>query len=138
MRQAIGVILSLLLIISAVFPALSQIRTVRTKFVALETVQTPLLTSGWRRFLPGLKPDVDRTYRPSTPHLALPVNTTALLGDLYWMGSTTRQSYNEGKIGRTYYWDVQGNLRGSTLFIDIAGKGKRGLKLAFARHRALF
>jgi hypothetical protein len=138
MRHATGVILSLLLMISAVFPALSQIRSARSKVVPLENIEAPRLTSGWRRFLPGLKPDADRTFRPSTPHLALPVNTTALLGDLYWMGSTTRQSYNEGKIGRTYYWDVQGNLRGSTLFIDIAGKGKRGLKLAFARHRSLF
>ena len=70
--------------------------------------------------------------------MTLPVSTTALLGEFYWIGSTTRQSYNDGKIGRTYYWDMQGNLRGSMLFIDIAGKGKRGIKLAFARHRALF
>jgi len=123
--------------IATVFPVLSQIRTARST-VALDIPGAGQHTSGWRRFLPGLTPDADRTFRPSTTHLALPVSTTALLGEFYWMGSTTRQSYNEGKIGRTYYWDVQGNLRGSCLFIDIAGKGKRGFKLAFARHRALF
>ena len=138
MHQVTGVILSLLLMISAVFPALSQIRKPRSTAVALEIPDAPKLASGWQRFLPGLMPDADRTYRPSVTHLALPVSTTALLGEFFWMGSTTRQSYNDGKIGRTYYWDVQGNLRGSTLFIDIAGKGKRGIKLAFARHRALF
>ena len=138
MHQAIRVIFSLFLVISAVFPALSQIRTARSTAVALGVLNAPQLPTGWRRFLPGLKPDVDLTTRNSIPYLALPVSTTALLGELYWMGSTTRQSYNEGKIGRTYYWDVQGNLRGSTLFIDIAGKGKRGIKLAFARHRALY
>ena len=106
--------------------------------VAMEASEAPRMTAGWRRFLPGLVPDADRMFRPSVTHLALPVSTTALLGDVYWMGSTTRQSYNDGKIGRTYYWDVQGNLRGSSLFIDIAGKGKRGFKLAFARHRSIF
>ena len=116
---------------------LGQIQA-RRSTAALEFAELPTQHVGWKRFLPGLRPDADRTFKPSTTYLSLPVNTTALLGEFYWMGSTTRQSYNDGKIGRTYYWDQQGNLRGSCLFIDIAGKGKRGFKLAFARHRALF
>lgn len=138
MHQVTRIILSLLLTIAVVLPAWTQIKASRTT-VALDFDEPTTVHMGWRRFLPGLTPDADRVVmKPSTPYVALPVSTTALLGDFYWMGSTTRQSYNEGKIGRTYYWDVQGNLRGSCLFIDIAGKGKRGLKLAFARHRALF
>ena len=137
MHHVAKTILSLLLVIVVMGPAVSQIRTQRST-VAPELSEPAPLNLGWRKFLPGLKPDADRTFKSTMPYLTLPVSTTALLGDLYWMGSTTRQSYNDGKIGRTYYWDQQGNLRGSMLFIDIAGKGKRGLKLAFARHRALF
>ena len=88
--------------------------------------------------LPGLAGDKQSVYSPAVPFLSLPVNTTSLLGDSYWMGSVTTQSYNHGKIGRFYYWDMQGNLRGSHLFFDIAGKNKRGLKLVFPRHRAIF
>jgi len=88
--------------------------------------------------LPGLSGDKQSIYRPAVPFMSLPVNTTSLLGDSYWMGSVTTQSYNHGKIGRYYYWDMQGNLRGSHLFLDIAGKNKRGLKLVFPRHRARF
>lgn len=49
----------------------------------------------------------------------------------YWTNSVTTQSYGEGKWGTLYYWDVQGNLRETKGFIDIAGKNKRGLKLVF-------
>lgn len=89
--------------------------------------------------LPGLARDKDAiVYKPVSPAMSLPANTSSLLGDSYWIGSVTSQSYNQGKIGRYYYWDVQGNLRGSYLFLDIAGKNKRGLKLVFPRHRAIF
>jgi hypothetical protein len=137
MHQVTRIILSLLAASATAVPAVSQRKPSATT-VALQFDQPAPVNFGWRRFLPGLRPDADHVFKPSTTYLALPVSTTALLGEFYWMGSTTRQSYNDGKIGRTYYWDVQGNLRGSTLFIDIAGKGKRGIKLAFARHRALF
>jgi hypothetical protein len=88
--------------------------------------------------LPGLSGDKQSNYKPARPYMSLPVNTNALLGDSYWVGSITTQSYNQGKIGRFYYWDTQGNLRGSLLFLDIAGKNKRGLKLVFPRQRAIF
>jgi len=95
-------------------------------------------TSGHQWSLPGLTADKQSNYKPARPYMTLPVNTSALMGDSYWMGSITTQSYNRGKIGRFYYWDVQGNLRGSLLFLDIAGKNKRGLKLVFPRHRGIY
>ena len=54
-------------------------------------------------------------------------------GDAYYLGTMTSQSYNNGKLGTFYFWDVQGNLRESKFFVDIAGKNKRGLKLVFPR-----
>jgi hypothetical protein len=89
-------------------------------------------------FLPGLHQDRQITTKHRVPVMTLPVNTTSFAGVSYWMGSVTTQSYNRGKIGRYYYWDVQGNLQGSHLFFDVAGKGKRGLKLIFPRQRGLF
>jgi hypothetical protein len=94
-------------------------------------------TEGGRWSLPGLAPDKDLAQIASRPMLIPAVNTSSLLGDSFWMGSVTTQSYNQGKVGRYYYWDVQGNLRGSLLFVDIAGKHKRGLKLVFPRHRVI-
>lgn len=52
-------------------------------------------------------------------------------GTNYWANSVTTQSYGKGKWGTMYFWDVQGNLRESKGFIDIAGKNKRGIKLVF-------
>ncbi len=50
-------------------------------------------------------------------------------GQAYWLGTTTTQSFNRGKFGTIYYYDVMGNMRYARTFIDIAGKNKRGLKL---------
>lgn len=50
-------------------------------------------------------------------------------GYSYWLGSTTTQSFNNGKFGTVYYYDVMGNMQYARTFIDIAGKNKRGLKL---------
>jgi hypothetical protein len=47
----------------------------------------------------------------------------------YFLGSTSTQSFNKGKFGTIYYYDVMGNMRYARTFIDIAGKNKRGLKL---------
>lgn len=127
----------LLTIMILVSPAVAQIRKANVP-IYMDLSEAEPAKAHWRRFLPGLNPDKDLMYRPTVPYITLPMNTTSPLGEFFWMGSTTRQSYNEGKIGRTYYWDIQGNLRGSTLFIDIAGKGKRGLKLAFVRYREMF
>jgi hypothetical protein len=60
-------------------------------------------------------------------------NSYSFKSGIYWMGSITTQSYNQGKLGTYYMWDVQGNLRESRMFVDVAGKNKRGLKLVFRR-----
>ncbi|MBL0741658.1 hypothetical protein [Chryseolinea lacunae] len=98
---------------------------------------TPKTAPAQKWFLPGLKSDRDRVaYKSTVPALNMPASLPA--SDMYWIGSVTSQSYNQGKIGRYYYWDIQGNLRESYLFLDIAGKNKRGLKLVFPRHHAFF
>lgn len=51
--------------------------------------------------------------------------------NFFWTGIVTTMSFNKGKFGTFYYWDVQGNLRGTRGFIDISGKNKRGFKLVF-------
>ena len=91
-----------------------------------------------KELLPGLREDPQRHYKLAVPFLSLPANSSSFDGDSYWMGSVTTQSYNRGKIGRYYYWDMLGNLQGSYLFFDVAGKGKRGLKLVFPRQRTSF
>ena len=129
------------LILVAVFePAHAQFRLRKSKPVTSYFINQndgKISTKKWS--LPGLARDKDAiVYKPASPVMHLPANTSSLLGDSYWVGSVTSQSYNQGKIGRYYYWDIQGNLRGSYLFVDIAGKNKRGLKLVFPKHRALF
>lgn len=69
-----------------------------------------------------------QTYsRYSSPWLTQWPGTTP--GQAYWLGSTTTQSFNKGKFGTIYYYDMLGNMRYARTFIDIAGKNKRGLKL---------
>lgn len=68
---------------------------------------------------------------------AMHLNILSAPGDPIWTGSITAQSFNNGKFGRFYCWDAQGNLRSSYLFFDISGKRKRGLKLVFPKHRLL-
>jgi hypothetical protein len=78
--------------------------------------------------------------RPDFRHASLspmPSNVMSEPGRPSWTGSTSNQSFNNGKFGRFYCWDAQGNLRSSYLFLDISGKKKRGLKLALIKHRLL-
>ena len=91
-----------------------------------------------KEFLPGLREDRQSNYKLAIPVLSLPSTSSTFAGESFWMGSVTTQSYNRGKIGRYYYWDMLGNLQGSHLFLDVAGKGKRGLKLVFPRQRTSF
>jgi hypothetical protein len=78
----------------------------------------------------------DQVYKSiSAPPMYL--NILSVPGDAIWTGSITAQSFNNGKFGRFYCWDAQGNLRSSYLFLDISGKRKRGLKLVFPKHRLL-
>ncbi len=80
----------------------------------------PSLFGRWRS-------DQQINYQYSNPRFTIsPVNAN---GYAYWLGSTTTQSFNNGKFGTIYYYDVTGNMQYSRSFIDIAGKNKRGLKL---------
>lgn len=84
--------------------------------------------------LPGiLSPDRQQLFRSKSPLLMALASSSTFKGGNYWMGSMTTQSYNQGKLGTYYLWDMQGNLRESRMFLDIAGKNKRGLKLIFRR-----
>jgi hypothetical protein len=76
----------------------------------------------------------DQIYK-NTP--AMHLNILSVPGDPIWTGAITAQSFKNGKFGRFYCWDTQGNLRSSYLYVDISGKGKRGLKLVFPKHRLL-
>ena len=78
----------------------------------------------------------DQIYKDMTAP-AMHLNVLSVPGDPIWTGSITAQSFNNGKFGRFYCWDAQGNLRSSYLFLDISGKRKRGLKLVFPKHRLL-
>ena len=106
--------------------------------VTLQYAGGNFINSVRKELLPGLREDQQRNYKLAVPVLSLQTNSSSFDGDSYWMGSVTTQSYNRGKIGRYYYWDMLGNLQGSHLFFDVAGKGKRGLKLVFPRQRTSF
>jgi len=80
-----------------------------------------------------LIPDEQLMHRLKSPLLTAWASSARIKGENYWLGSVTTQSYNRGKLGTYYLWDVQGNLRESRTFVDIAGKNKRGLKLVFRR-----
>ncbi|HCW09210.1 MAG TPA: hypothetical protein DGG95_17775 [Cytophagales bacterium] len=87
---------------------------------------------GKKTFWPGVFSDPVQNYKSRSPVL-----TNYLIGDWrtqtssFWAGTTTYMTFNKGKFGTIYYWDVQGNLRGTRGFIDISGKNKRGFKLVF-------
>jgi hypothetical protein len=75
---------------------------------------------------PQWKSDYQQYSRYNTPWLT---SWPSFGGNAYWLGSTTTQSFNQGKFGTIYYYDTQGNMRNARTFIDISGKNKRGLKL---------
>ena len=75
-------------------------------------------------------------YKITSPS-SLPLNSSYSPGNPFSVGSVSAQSFNNGKFGRCYNWDAQGNLRSSYLFVDISGKKKRGLKLVFTKHRLI-
>ena len=93
-----------------------------------QTIASPRQATSWFSFFSA---DRQQTFRPKSPMQMTLASSTSFKGENYWMGTMTTQSYNQGKLGTYYYWDVQGNLRESRMFLDIAGKNKRGLKLVF-------
>jgi hypothetical protein len=78
-------------------------------------------------------PDHQRYYRLSHPVLMQKGSADFVPSNSYWTAFVTTQSFNKGKIGTFYYWDIQGNLRESKLFFSISGKN-RSFKLVFPRH----
>jgi hypothetical protein len=77
--------------------------------------------------------DNQRYYRLSNPVLMQKGNSDFVSSNAYWTAFITTQSFNNGKIGTFYYWDIQGNLRESRLFFEISGKNNRSFKLVFPR-----
>lgn len=127
-------------VVLQVFSAAGQVgvRNNALAIVSLPDGGVPSGSSITKEYFKGFREDPQTNYKPAVPFLSLPVSNCAFSGESYWIGSITTQSYNRGKIGRYYYWDMLGNLQGSHLFLDVAGKGKRGLKLVFPRQRTFF
>ncbi len=96
------------------------------------TFQQPILQTSKKTFIPNLFLDPTRNQRLVSPlMLNQPAMNWRAQNNFFWTGTVTTMSYNKGKFGTMYYWDVQGNLRGMKGFIDISGKNKRGMKLVF-------
>jgi hypothetical protein len=82
--------------------------------------------------IPGLLSDPARNYRLTSPIMFASTGYDYRpQNNFFWTSNITTMSYNKGKFGTYFYWDVQGNLSATKGFIDIAGKNKRGLKLTF-------
>lgn len=80
----------------------------------------------------GLVEDAAQNIPYQSPTLTtLPMADTNHQFQTQWISSVSSLSFNNGKFGSYYYWDVSGNLIDTRGFIDIAGKNKRGLKLVF-------
>lgn len=74
----------------------------------------------------GWKADQMATQRFTSPWLTS--WPTAGPGN-YWLSGTMTQSFQQGKFGTIYYYDMQSNMRYARTFVDISGKNKRGFKL---------
>ena len=85
-----------------------------------------------KTFIPNLLTDPIQNARQRSPLLTnFSTSDWRAQNTFFWAGTVTTMSFNKGKFGTLYYWDVQGNLRGTRGFIDISGKEKRGFKLVF-------
>jgi hypothetical protein len=85
-----------------------------------------------KTFIPNVSSDPILYARQVSPLLTnFSTSDWRAQNNFFWTGAVTTMSFNKGKFGTYYYWDVQGNLRGTRGFIDISGKNKRGFKLVF-------
>jgi hypothetical protein len=82
----------------------------------------------------GLQPDEQSVYTYQSPSLTSLPASSQNQSQAFWINNITSLSYNNGKFGTYYYWDLQGNLRGTRGFIDLSGKSKLGIKLLFPWH----
>ena len=96
------------------------------------TFNQPILATSKKTFIPGLVSDPSRYYKSLTPMMSTASSYDwRMQNNFFWTGSVTTMSYNKGRFGTDFFWDVQGNLRSARGFIDISGKNKRGFKLVF-------
>jgi hypothetical protein len=94
--------------------------------------QQPILPMSKKTVIPNLVSDPAKSFRNASPLMTnLSSWNYRLQSNFFWTGTVTTMSYNKGKFGTMFYWDVQGNMRGAKGFIDISGNNKRGFKLVF-------
>jgi hypothetical protein len=123
-----------LFIIGAIAMSKNACSQFRSQAVDHYAFSQPILSTSKKTIVPGLLSDPTKNYRLLSPMMF----TSSGFGydwrtqnNFFWTGNVTTMSYNKGKFGTYFYWDVQGNLRGARGFIDISGKNKRGFKLTF-------
>lgn len=88
--------------------------------------------SAHKTIIPGLLTDPQRNYKTVSPVMMPSASFDwRMQNNFFWSGTVTTLSFNKGKFGSYFYWDVQGNLRATRGFIDISGKNRRGFKLVF-------
>ncbi|MFM7488105.1 MAG: hypothetical protein ACKOC0_01775 [Cytophagales bacterium] len=84
-----------------------------------------------KKFPFGIREDAAQIVSYNSPTLyTLPVDSKQQF-QAQWVSTISSLSFNNGKFGSYYYWDMRGNLIDTRGFIDISGKNKRGLKLVF-------
>ncbi len=109
--------------------AFAQLRNAPTPNQYFHSISYP---TQQKTFIPNLMADPVQNSCQSSPMLTnLSTSDWRAQNSFFWAGVVTTMSFNKGKFGTVYYWDVQGNLRGTRGFIDISGKNKRGVKLVF-------
>lgn len=130
MKHSISIFLAILMVGGAL--AQSQNRALGSSLPSIVSDDTGLFSQHaiWGSFFSR---DKQLLYRPKSIQQIVNFTDHTFKSGTYWMGSMTTQSFNKGKLGRYYMWDVQGNLQESRMFVDVAGKNKRGLKLVFQR-----
>jgi len=109
--------------------SISQFRSQDIGYYAF--IQPVSSLASTKTVIPGLLSDPTRNYKLSSPIMLASSGYDWRMQNNFFTGNVTTMSYNKGKFGTYFYWDVQGNLRGTKGFIDISGKNKRGLKLTF-------
>jgi len=121
-----------LLLLVALAVNIDSISQFRSQDIGQYTFAQPVSLASTRTVIPGLLSDPTRNYKLVSPAMLTSSGYDwRMQNNFFWTGNVTTMYYNKGKFGTYFYWDVQGNLRGTKGFIDIAGKNKRGLKLTF-------
>ena len=109
-----------------------QFRNAPTPDQYFSSILYPVNTVPQKAFFKRFTPDPIQNVKQNSPSLTnLAYSDMRSPNNFFWTGTVTTMSYNKGRFGTLYYWDVQGNLRGTRGFIDLSGKEKRGFKLVF-------